>query len=98
MALAVRQDVAQAQRPVLVAAERRPYRCGGTRPDPDHRSCNRRVGDIEGDNILLVVCERCHQEHVFTLQTARERELAAQVAALLAILAHLSYDGGTSAT
>jgi hypothetical protein len=91
--LAVREE---AVRPTLVAADRRPYRCGGSRPDTDgrRRECNRRVGDIEGADTLLVTCERCGQEHAFALRTKRERALEAQITALLALLAYVSYDDG----
>lgn len=98
MAVAVRKPMSQDAplRPVLLADDRRPYRCGGKRANL--HDCNRRIADVEGAETLLVTCERCGQEHAFALQTARERALEAQVTALLALLAYVSYDGGASAT
>lgn len=92
MAVAVQDK--QAQRPMLLAADRRPYRCGGHRPDADgrQRDCNRRVADVEGSGTLLVTCERCGQEHAFALQVSSQRVTYQTVVALLALVAHLSYD------
>ena len=96
MALAVREMLASAQdtRPVLVADDRRPYRCDGQRAD--HGKCKRRIGDIEPDRTLLISCERCGQEHEFTLVSKREKTLEAQISALLALLAYVSYDGSAA--
>ena len=91
MALAVLDEIEeQAVRPRLVTVDRRPYRCEGQRSD--HRGCNRRVADIEGERTLLVTCERCSQEHAFILQTDRETALEARIVILLALVANLSYD------
>ena len=96
MALAVREMVEeQTVRPTLVAVDRRPYRCEGQKVD--HSRCKRRIGDIEGDDTLLISCERCGQEHAFTLRSKRERELEAQIVTLLALLAYVSYDDRDSA-
>ncbi len=100
MAVAVRAPISQekVQRPSLVATDRRPYRCGGKRCDVDGRPriCNQRVGDVEGDDTLVVTCGRCGQEHAFSLQTTREKEIEASISMLLALLAFVSYDDGAA--